>query len=140
MQAERLPIRMQSDAAGSAAGWRRSGVAFAMLSVFRWLMSVDARSVAQPTRVWVVMCDRPSGYLDPPYPTDPEAYGLREVLGVWADAAYAGKVKVFTSRDDAVCSTGHAHGALVVVSVFDRIGGQWRLNEVETNRFSAPSA
>ena len=81
-------------------------------------------------------CARPSGHLDPPYPTDPGAYGLQEVLGVWSGPGYAGKVKVFTSREDALCSSHHAGGGAVVVSVFDRVAGRWRLNEVETNRFA----
>lgn len=110
-----------------------------MFSAFKWLMSVNERTTVPPSRVWVVMCDRPSGYLDPPYRTDPGAYGLASVLGVWSDPAYARKVKVFTSRDDAVASTGNASGGVVVVSVFDRVGGQWRLNEVETNRFAVPA-
>jgi len=107
-----------------------------MFSAFKWLMSVNERTSVPPSRVWVVMCNRPSGYLDPPYRTDPGAYGLESVLAVWTDPAYAGKVKVFTSREDAVSSTGNASGGVVVVSVFDRVGGLWRLNEVETNRFA----
>jgi hypothetical protein len=108
-----------------------------MFSALRWLMSVDRRATVMPTRVWVVMCDWTSGYLDPPYRTDPDAYGLQSVLGVWSDPAFAGKVKAFTSHDDAVVSSHNARSrGVVVISVFDRIGGQWRLNEVETNRLS----
>lgn len=109
-----------------------------MLSVFKWLMSVDRRTVVMPTRVWVVMCDWTSGYLDPPYQTDPDAYGLQSVLGVWSGPDFAGKVKAFTSHDDALFSSHNARSrGVVVISVFDRIGDRWRLNEVETNRFSA---
>ena len=107
-----------------------------MISILRWLLAVDARTAVIPPRVWVVMCERPPGHLDPPYPTHPGAYGLQEVLGVWSGPDYAGKVKVFTSREDALCSSPHASGSAVVVSVFDRVAGRWRLNEVETNRFA----
>ena len=90
-----------------------------------------------PTRIYLISgkCIRP--YKEPPYPTDPRAYGVLK-FGV-TDEQYAeakSGLKAFVNRDDAMDFAYHCNLASVICPVFDREGGDWTFNEAETSRMA----
>jgi hypothetical protein len=91
-----------------------------------------------PTRLYVIIGSPREQFSEPPYPTDPRAYGLplfkRPLSDEEFDRDYRAKVKAFIEPDHAVQFACCCRLITAVFLVYDRAGEAWVENEAEAAR------